>query len=380
MVGDPGLRIGIDCHTVGSGIGGNESYAFHLVRALAAIDARNEYRLYVTRRSPEVEALAVGANFTLVPVTPHSPYVRIPVSLPLELARHPVDVLLVQYIAPPFGRTPIVNMVHDLAVIHFPQFFPRREVWRQRLLLPRAIRRAARVLTDSQYTREDVVRTYDIAPERVAVTHLGVSDHFRPVAGAELRAVLERYQITPPYILHVGNIQPRKNLPGLLEAFALLKRTEHLPHRLVIVGRQAWGYAAVLVRARELGPDVTFTSYVPLADLPALYSGAALLVYPSFFEGFGLPPLEAMQCGTPVIASNRPAFPEILGDAAVLVDPAQPAEIARAILAVIRDAALRENLVARGFARAGRYRWQETARRTLAAFTEVCRARGTFHS
>ena len=366
------MRIGIDCHTVGSGIGGNESYAYHLVRAFAGVDQRNEYRLYVTRRSPEVEALAAGANFTLVNVAPHSPYVRIPVSLPLELWRHPVDVLLVQYIPPPFGRTPIVTLVHDLAVIHLPQFFPRREVWRQRLLLPRAIRRSARVLTDSQYGKDDIVRTYGIPPERVAVTHLGVSDQFRRVAGAELRAVLERYQLAAPYILYVGNIQPRKNLCGLLEAFALLKRTERMPHRLVIVGRLAWGYAEVIEQARELGPDVIFTSYVPLADLPALYSGAAVMVYPSFFEGFGLPPLEAMQCGTPVVASNRPAFPEILGDAVVLMDPAQPADIARAIGAVVRDAGLREALVARGFARAGRYRWEETARRTLAVFEEVC--------
>ena len=369
------MRIGIDCHTVGSGIGGNESYAFHLVRALAGVDTRNEYRLYVTRRSPEVEALVAGSNFTLVRLRPHSPYVRIPVSLPLELWRHPVDVLLVQYIPPPFGSTPVVNVVHDLAAIHLPQFFPPGEVRRQRLLLPRSIRRAARVLTDSEFGKDEIVRTYGLPPARVSVIHPGVSDHFHPVAGAELRAVLERHHVTTPYILSVGNIQPRKNLLGLLEAFTLLKRTERLPHRLVIVGRKAWGYAEVIERARELGSDVIFTSYVPLADLPALYSGAAVLVYPSFFEGFGFPPLEAMHCGTPVIASNRPAFPEILGDAGLLVDPTQPADIARAMLAVIRDAALRDDLVARGFARAGRYRWEEAARRTLAVFAEVGRAR-----
>ena len=371
------MRIGIDCHTVGSGIGGNETYTFHLVRALAAVDARNEYRLYVTRLSPDVEALKVGANFTLVKITPHSPYVRIPVSLPFELWRRPVDVLLVQYIPPPFGRTPIVNMVHDLAVIHLPQFFPRREVWRQRLLLPRAIRRAARVLTVSQHSKDDIVRTYGVPPADVVVTYNGVSDHFRRVAGAELRAVLERYDAASPYILYVGNLQPRKNLPGLLEAFALLKHAERLPHRLMIVGRSAWRSAEVFARARGLGleADLIFTSYVPSADLPALYSGAAVLVYPSFFEGFGFPPLEAMQCGTPVVVSNRPAFPEILGDAAMIADPAQPADIARATLAVIRDAGLREGLVARGLERARRYRWEETARRTLGVFEDVCRAR-----
>jgi glycosyltransferase involved in cell wall biosynthesis len=372
------VRIGIDCHTIGSGIGGNESYTFHLVQALAAVDARNDYRLYFTRWSPDLEALAPGANFTLVKLRPHTPYVRIPASLPLELWRHPVDVLHVQYIPPPFGRTPIVNMVHDLAVIHLPQFFPRGEVWRQRLLLPRAIRRAARVLTVSQHGKDDIVRTYGVAPADVVVTYNGVSDHFRRVAGAELRAVLQRYGVASPYILYVGNLQPRKNLRGLLDAFVLLKQAERLPHRLVIVGRNAWRSADVFARVRELGldADVIFTSYVPSADLPALYSGAAALVYPSFFEGFGFPPLVAMQCGTPVVASNRPAFPEILGDAGLLVDPAQPADIARAMLAVIRDTRLREDLVSRGFARAGRYRWEETARRTLAVFAEVCRTPG----
>ena len=372
------MRIGIDCHTVGSGIGGNESYAFELVRALARIDHRNEYRLYVTCMSPAVEALVAGAgrNVSLVTIAPHTPFVRIPVSLPLELRRHPVDVLHVQYISPPFGRTPVVNTVHDLAHIHHPQFFPKPEVWRQRLLLPRSIRRAARVLTDSQYSREEILRTYRVAPDRVVVTYPGVSDHFRRIAGAELDRVLERYGIAPPYLLYVGNIQPRKNLRGLVEAFAALKRAEHLPHRLVIVGRQAWGEADAFARVRELGlgADVLFTSYVPYADLPALYSGATALVYPSFFEGFGFPPLEAMRCGTPVVVSNRPVFPEVLGDASMKVDPAQPADIARGILAVIRDAGLRESLVARGLERARGYRWEETARRTLAVFEEVGRA------
>jgi glycosyltransferase involved in cell wall biosynthesis len=369
------VRIGIDCHTVGSGIGGNESYAFHLVRALASIDQDNEYRLYVTIRAPEVEALRAGSNFTLVRIAPHTPYVRIPVSLPLELWRHPVDVLHVQYIPPPFTRAPVVTMVHDLAMIQVPRFFPKREAWRQRLLLPRAIRRAARVLTDSHSSRDAILRTYAVPEDKVVVTYPGVSEDFRPIAGGELDRVLERYGIAPPYLLCVGNIQPRKNLRGVLDAFARLKQTERLPHRLVIVGRKAWLYTDVLAGVRELGldGDVIFTSYVPQADLPALYSAAAAFVYPSFLEGFGFPPLEAMRCGTPVVVSNRPAFPEVLGDAAMMVDPTAPADIARGILAVLRDAPLRAKLVTLGLDRVRRYRWEDTARRTLAVFEEVGR-------
>jgi len=369
------VRIGIDCHTVGSGVGGNETYVVHLVRALAAIDGRNEYRLYFTRPSPVISELAARPNFTAVRLAPHTPFVRIPVSLPVELKRHPVDVLHVQYISPPFERTPIVNMVHDLAVLHMPQLFPRLQVWRQRLLLPGSVRRAARVLTPSQFCKDEIVRTFAVPPARVVVTPEGVSDHFQRVENPARDRALARYGIAPPYLLFVGNIQPRKNLRGLLDAFALLKRRERIPHRLVVVGRKAWLYAGVFAQVRELDveSDVRFISYVPDSDLPALYSGADALVYPSLCEGFGLPPLEAMRCGTPALVSDRPAFPEVLGDAALMVDPTQPEDIATGILAVLHDPDLRRKLVARGGERARRYRWEDTARRTLAVFEDVSR-------
>jgi len=365
------VRIGIDCHTVGSRIGGNETYTVNLVQALARIDQENEYRLYVTKRAPEVDALAVGRNFTITRLVPHTPAIRIPVSFPLELWRHPVDVLHFQYIAPPWGRTPVVNMVHDLAHFEFPEFFPATEVWRQRILLPRAIRTAARVLTVSEYCRRAIIERFGVPDDRVVVTYSGVSEDFRRPSAESVAAVLREHGLTQPYLLYVGNIQPRKNLRGLLEAFARVK-SAGLPHRLVVVGRAAWGYADVFTRATELGLDsVVFTSYVPRAHLPALYSGAAALVYPSFFEGFGAPPVEAMACGTPVVASARPAFPEILGDAAILVDPADPGDIARGILTVLKDHGLRDTLVARGYERASHYRWERTARQTLAVFGEV---------
>ena len=367
------MIVGLDAHTIGSNLGGNESYAYNLFLALAAIDGRNEYRLYATNDSEKLQTLAAAPNFRLVPIRPHTPYLRIPFALPLELARRPVDVLHVQYVPPPFTRTPVVVMIHDLASLHYRAFFTRREHWRNRILLPWAARRAARVLTVSEHCRGDIVRTLGVPDAHVVVTYDGIGERFRPIAAEGADAVLARYGIGRPYLLCVGNIQPRKNLRGVLDAFVSLKREHGLPHRLVLVGKKAWLYGGVFERVRALGleSDVTFTGYVADDDLPAIYSGAEVLVYPSFFEGFGLPPLEAMACGVPVVASREPAFPEVLGDAALLADPGDSADIARHVLAAVSDRALRERLIERGRARAGRYTWEDCARRTLAVFEEA---------
>jgi len=368
------MRIGIDAHTIGSGMGGNENYAFHLLKALAEIDTSNTYILYLTQSSVDTEKLAAPPNFTSVCIRPHTPLVRIPFSLPLALARFPVDVLHVQYIAPPVCPIPVVNMVHDLAAIHYPQFFNKREHLRNRFLLPLNIRRAAKVLTVSEYCKNDIVKTYGVHPDKVVVTYPGVSQHFRPLNDPMLVvSVLHKYGISQPYLLFVGNIQPRKNLRGVIEAFRLLKRDHAIEHKLVVVGRKAFLYSDVfrLVRERALESQIIFTGYVPYEDLPALYNGAALLVYPSFFEGFGSPPIEAMACGIPVVASTAPCFPEILGKAAMLADPRSSPDIAKAIWSVLDDADLRRRLVAEGLNRARALSWEATARKTLAVCQTV---------
>jgi glycosyltransferase involved in cell wall biosynthesis len=360
-------------------MGGNETYAGQLVCALAEIDRENEYRLYVTNDSPQVRALVRAPNFTLAPIAPLPPWIRIPLLLPLELARHPVDVLHIQYIAPPCGRTPIVNTVHDLSHLHRPDFYPRAEVWRQRVLLRRSLARSSRVLASSQYTRADIMRTFALAPDHVIVTYLGVSDDFTPVGAQSYLPVLKRHGIRAPYLLVVGNVQPRKNLPAVLDAFAQLKREDGLAMQLVIVGRLAWRHDEVLQKAAALGlgSEVLFTASVPAADLPALYSGAAALIHVSLFEGFGLPPLEAMRCGTPVVVSNGPPFDETLGDAAVRVDPTTPSDIARGIREVLVNGQHKRALVQRGLSCAARFTWAETAGRTLAAYEAAVRSRRT---
>jgi glycosyltransferase involved in cell wall biosynthesis len=242
-----------------------------------------------------------------------------------------------------------------------------------RLTVRRTARAAAHVIASSEATRRDLVETYGLKESRVSVVPLAAAPRFRPVGDAEeLRRVRHVYGIEGDYILAVGSIQPRKNLARLFRAYSDLRRArrrDKLPP-LLVVGKKAWLYEETLRAAEEcgLGDSVIFTGYAPETDLPALYSGALCFVYPSYFEGFGLPPLEAMSCGAPVVAGDRTSLPEVVGDAGLLVDPFDTGAIAGAIARLIDDEDLRALLSARGLARAARFDWRETARLTLEVY------------
>lgn len=370
------MRIAIDAHSVGTGLGGNESYATNLVEALAEIDQKNQYTIYVTKREALERFKDRWANFRVRSTLPHTPLIRIPLTLTSELRRNPVDVLHVQFTSPPVAPCPVVVSIHDLSFEHLPLTFKRRSRMQLRMTVRRSARQAAQVLTLSEYVRDDVIATYGIDAEKVAVVPLAAPDHFSPVRDEkELQRVRQKYGIDQNYILSVGAIQPRKNLPRLLEAYSLLRGSQpevNLP-KLVLVGKCAWLYDETLRKIEELGlgKQVTLTGYVPEADLPALYSGANCFIYPSYFEGFGLPPLEAMKCGAPVIVGNRTSLPEVVEDAAVLVDPFEVGDIAAGIAKVINDSALRSSLRVKGLERARLFDWRETARKTLAVYEKA---------
>jgi len=370
------LRIAIDAHSVGARLAGNESYAINLIESLAQIDSVNRYTLYVTKREAVDRFNGRWPNFSVRLTLPHTPLVRIPLTLSTELRRNPVDVLHVQFTAPPFAPCPVIVSIHDLSFEHLPLTFKRRSRMQLRLTVRQSARKAARILTLSESVRQDIIDTYGIAPERVTTIPIAAPAHFRPVTDeGEIQRVRLRYKIAGDYILSVGSIQPRKNLTRLVAAYARLRRERaegKLP-RLVIVGKQAWLYDETLRAIKEQGVgDLTvLTGYVPDADLPALYSGAVCFVYPSYFEGFGLPPLEAMQCGAPVIAGNRTSLPEVVGEAGLLVDPFDEAAIAAAIACLIDDSDLRAELRVKGLERARAFDWQETARRTLSVYREI---------
>jgi glycosyltransferase involved in cell wall biosynthesis len=375
------MHIAIDAHAVGTELAGNETYIANLIEALAEIDTANRYTLYVTRREAVERFRNRWPNFTVRRTLPHTPLIRIPVTLSVELRRRPVDLLHVQYTAPPLAPCPVVPTIHDLAFEHLPETFKRRSWMQLRLTVRHTARQAAHIITVSEFSRRDLMETYHIEPERITVTPEAAPKHFIPAGPEEIERVRARYKIAGDYILAVGSIQPRKNLSRLLAAYSGLiqARSQVKLPQLVLVGKRAWLYAETLRTVGELGlkSNVIFTGYVPEGDLPPLYSGALCFVYPSYFEGFGLPPLEAMKCGTPVIAGNRTSLPEVIGPAGLLVDPFDSHAIGDAIGRLIDDAALRQTLRERGLLQARRFDWHETARLTLKAYERAFESAGS---
>lgn len=370
------MHIAIDAHSVGTGLAGNETYAANLVEALAEIDLENRYTIYVTRPAAFERFDGRWPNVGVRKTLPHTPFLRVPFTLSAELRRRPVDLLHVQYTAPPVAPCPFVATVHDLSFEHLPETFKRRSWMQLRLTVRRTVRRAAHVIAPSEFTRRDLIETYKLDPARVSAIPLAASPSFAPVVDAsEIERVRRVYGLEGEYILAVGSIQPRKNLARLIRAYSGLRRERgrsNLP-KLVLVGKQAWLYGETLkaIEDEGVGQSVHLTGYVFESDLSALYSGALCFVYPSYFEGFGLPPLEAMRCGAPVLTGNQTSLPEVVGDAGLLVDPFDIDAIARALARLIDDAALRAELSSRGLQRARAFDWRDTARMTLQVYRRV---------
>jgi len=370
------LRIAIDAHSVGTGLGGNESYATNLIEALAEIDSANSYTLFVTRQAAVDRFKNRWPNFSVRLTLPHTPLIRIPLTLGAELRRNPVDILHVQYTSPPFAPCPVVVSIHDLSFEHLPRTFKRRSRTQLRWTVRQSAHRAARILAVSEHARSDISKTYGISPDLITVIPLAAPRHFAPVKDEkELQRVRNTYGIKGDYILSVGSIQPRKNLTRLVAAYATLHRSRSkskLP-KLVLVGKYAWLYEETLraIRTSGVKDNVILTGQVPHADLPALYSGAVCFVYPSYFEGFGLPPLEAMKCGIPVIVGNRTSLPEVVGEAGVQVDPFDVEAIGHELARLIDNPDVREQLRVKGLAQAERFDWRETARRTLTVYEQA---------
>ena len=278
-----------------------------------------------------------------------------------------------EHLLPKLTRARSVFTLHDVAYLLFPEHhLPRNRIY-LRTMMPRFLRRADRVIAVSESTRRDALRSYPLDPEKIEVIPEGVEPRFRPGVDPDLVArVRDRYTLPERFILTVGTIEPRKNHATLVEAYASV-RARHPEVGLVIAGGKGWLYERFFERVRALGLDdrVVFTGHVPDEDMPALLNAAEVFAFPSEFEGFGLPPLEAMACGIPVVSSDAASLPEVVGDAGTLVPPRDVAGWVEALDRLLDDPALRAGFAAQGVARARRFSWDTAAERTLEVYRSV---------
>lgn len=357
---------------------GISHYVEQVLIQLGQIDHSNHYSVYTTRGLDQ-HTLGLPDNFRVIPsrFPTINPRVRIPweqLLAPLLLRRSGADLFHgVHSVVPVSCPVPSVVTVHDLAFIRFPQTFRAYNRIYLDVATRLSVRRAARILVVSEHTRREVIGLLGVAPERVVVTPNAVREHFRPPDPAVLETFRARKGLPEHFVLYVGTLEPRKNLTTLLEAYAEVAQQQAAP--LLVGGGKGWLYDAVFQRLEALGlrERVRFVGYLDEAELPLWYAAATVFVFPSIYEGFGMPPLEAMACGTPVVASNTSSLPEVVGDAGLTVSPYDPAALAEAISRLLDDADLRQELRERGLRQARAFSWRVTAERTLAAYEAAAR-------
>lgn len=277
------------------------------------------------------------------------------------------------YVLPLFIKSQSIVVVHDLITFDFPSLCQRESVLYFRLFLPYSIWKADKIITVSKTVKKDILSRFKMSENKVVVIPLGVSNIFKRTVNKE---VLLKYSINKKYILFVGNIEPKKNLVRLIKAYYNLICTKNISHKLVIAGKKGWKFEEVfkIVQLLKLQESVIFTGYVPDHDLPVLYSMADLFVFPSIYEGFGIPPLEAMACETPVLASNAGALPETTGGNCLLVDPFSVDEIADGIYQMLTNAGLSDEFVTKGKKWVQQFCWEKVARKTLKIYEEMGKA------
>jgi alpha-1,3-rhamnosyl/mannosyltransferase len=342
------------------------TYVRNLVRHLARLDRETTYFLFC-RSADESTLRDLAGNFVPVVEDAAGYGVREHVSIPVKLRRLGAQLLhSPHYVRPLFCGVPSVVTIHDCIHLLFPQYLPNRMAWRYaHVVMGSAVRRSALVFTVSEASRRDILRFYPWAdPDKVVVVPNAIDAELLEDPGPEeMERVRERYQIRGRVVLFAGNIKPHKNLERLIEAFARLRaRPGHEDVRLMIVGEEVSKYPSLrrVMESAGVRADVRFFGFVPQTTLAALYRLASVFAFPSLYEGFGLPPLEAMACGTPVLTSRISSLPEVVGDAAVLVDPYDVEDIAHGLERLLGDAALRASLVEKGRVRVGNFSWDRS--------------------
>jgi len=376
--------VGLNAHLLSLGQNyrgaGINWYIYNLLRHLPRVAGQHRFTAYLSERrfSPE-PPLAVCLS--------RLPTVRAPVRIfweqaiqPLVLLQAQVDLLhALAFVTPLLLPCPAVVTVYDLSFLRFPESFRPLNRLYLRWFTGRSVRRARRVIAISESTRQDVVRFLGKPAEQVDVVYCGVDERFCTPDAAAIAAFRRQKNLPERFILFLGTLEPRKNVVSLLEAYARLVAGGSDPApALVIAGGKGWFYEEVFAAVERLGltDRVIFPGYVAEEEKPLWYSAAQLFVYPSLYEGFGLPPLEAMACGTPVIVSNTSSLPEVVGEAGVTVPPTDVEALSEAMAAMLGDAAICADWQRRGRERAARFSWRETARQTVRVYERALDAGG----
>jgi glycosyltransferase involved in cell wall biosynthesis len=376
------MRIAIDYTAAVNQTAGIGRFVRSLVKAITKLDELNQYVLVHAKPGPDaVLDFPSGSNVTRKELRLPERWLNIiwhraALPFPIDWVTGRLDLFhSPDFVLPPLRRTPGILTVHDLAFLLFPECAD--ESLREYLLraVPRSARRASFVVADSENTANDVICLLGVPAERVAVVPGGVDPRFAPVTDPiRLARFRQRLGVNEtPFILFVGVLEPRKNLQGLMRAFEIIKQRHKLPHKLVIVGRRGW-LADGIFEAYERSPvraDMVFPGFIADQELPTLYSTAAVLAFPSFYEGFGLPLLEAMACGTPVVASNAASLPEVVGEAGPLVEPNDTEALAEELARVLEDQALHAHRRTLGLARAAEFTWEAAAAKLLTIYDRV---------
>lgn len=368
------MRLAIDTRKLHDfGIG---TYVSNLVRGLSRLDHDNEYVLICQPKDHEF-VRSLGPNFRAL-VDPSGNYsVREQLSIPLNLWRAKIDLFHApHYVLPPLAMTRSVVTIHDCIHLRFPQYLPNRVALNYaQFFMASAARRASRVLTVSEASKRDIMHFLQTPAAKIDVVYNGFDERLATPTPEDERRVRERFQLDAPFVLYAGNIKPHKNVDRLIEAFAKLRERGLERVNLLIIGDDISKYSSLrrLVHRHQLRQQVRFLGFVSTDTLAALYRLARVFVFPSLYEGFGLPPLEAMASGTPVVTSNTSSLPEVVGDAALLIDPLSADDIADAMVRVLTDDRLRSDLIARGFERVKQFSWDRSVKRTHEIYLEVMR-------
>ena len=367
------MRIGIDARKLHDfGIG---TYIRNLLQELAKIDQENEYVLF-TRPQDLGVAESLGENFRAVANRSGHYSIAEQISIPLAARRERLDLFhATHYVLPALTPSKSVVTIHDCIHLMFPDYLGQRLGYAYaRASLYTAAHKSDRIFTVSEASKRDILKFFKVPPEKIVVTHNALDDRFRAAPSEEhVVQTRERYQLSHSYLLYVGNIKPHKNLERLIEAFHLVRSEGRSELELLIIGDEISKLQALrrAVHKYDIHRYVRFLGYVPDKTLAVLYRLATVFVFPSLYEGFGLPPLEAMASGTPVVTSNVSSLPEVVGEAAVLVDPYSAEAIASGILKVLRSTHLREELRKRGLERVQEYSWARSVKRVREVYDEV---------